>query len=120
MNRRYVMLRNRGQDMRKDGAELEENEGKNKIEEDEFKTAAFAILPRKQLISKKTNLQKNSPLVFRVECQGVCNDDLDSYGSSNIQSRRHYWLQVLYHSPREVKKFLLTGDLIYRLVQITD
>jgi hypothetical protein len=85
--------------MRKSEAELQESEGRNGIGEDDHKAAAFATLPRKDLISKKTNLTTNSLLVFKVEHQEDCNDGLDSYGSANIQTCRHYWVQVLYHSP---------------------
>lgn len=68
--------------MSKNEAKLQESGGRNGIGEDDYKAAAFPTLPRKNLISKKTNLHKNSLLVFKVEHQENSNDDLDSYGSA--------------------------------------
>jgi hypothetical protein len=57
--------------MRDREAELQETEGRNGIGEDDYKAAAFPTLRRKYLISKETNLHKNSLLVFKVEHQEV-------------------------------------------------
>ncbi|PNF39349.1 hypothetical protein B7P43_G01520 [Cryptotermes secundus] len=57
--------------MRKSEAKLQESEGRDGIGMDDYKAAAFPTLPRKNLISKKTNLHKNSLLVFKVEHQKI-------------------------------------------------